>query len=75
MTIYEMIWDEKLQNDINREAVNISVLPSGKIDKQEYLTGEEVPHSNRKQITEKTKFAYSTPGKGFEYNERNKLML
>ena len=34
------IRDEKLQYDINREAT-ISALSSGKIDKYEYLNGEE----------------------------------
>ena len=34
--------DEKLQYDINREAPNISALLSDKIDKYEYLTGEEM---------------------------------
>ena len=34
--------DEKLQYDINREAANISALLSDKIDKYEYLTGEEM---------------------------------
>ena len=33
MIINDKIRDEKLQHDINREAANISALPSGKIDK------------------------------------------
>ena len=33
---------EKLQYDMNREAAKISALSSGKIDKHEYLTGEEI---------------------------------
>ena len=37
MTIEGQIRDEKLEYDINRDA-----LPSGKIDKYEYLTGEEI---------------------------------
>ena len=44
----------------------ISALPSGKIDKYEYLTGEEVLLSNQRQIIEQAKFAYSLLGKGFE---------
>ena len=39
--IYDKIRDEKLQYDINREAVKISVVSSGKIDKYKYLTGKE----------------------------------
>ena len=41
MTIEDQIRDEKLQYDIHREAIKISALSSGKIDKCEYLTGEE----------------------------------
>ena len=35
------IEDQKLQYDINRDVAKKSVL-SGKIDKHEYLTGEEI---------------------------------
>ena len=38
MSINDKITDEKLQYNINREASKISQLPSGKIDKHEYLT-------------------------------------
>ena len=40
--INDKITDEKLQNDINREAAKISALSSGEIDKYEYLTGQEI---------------------------------
>ena len=52
MIIDDQIRDEKLQYDINREAAKISVLSSGKIDKYEYLTGEEILPSNQQQIIE-----------------------
>ena len=35
MTIEDQIRDEKLQHDLNRGAVKISALSSGKIDKYE----------------------------------------
>ena len=38
MTINSQSGDEKLQNDINRKAAEISDLSSGKIDKYEYVT-------------------------------------
>ena len=66
MTIEDQIKDEKLQYDINREAAKISALSSGKIDKYEYLTGEEMLPSNRQQIIEQAKFTYSPLGKAFE---------
>ena len=36
-----------MQYNINKEAPKISVLSSGKIDKYEYLTGEETLPSNQ----------------------------
>ena len=48
MTINDQIRDEKLHYDINRETTKISALPSGKINKYEYLTGEEILPSNKK---------------------------
>ena len=66
MIIDDQIRDEKLQYDINREAAKISALSSGKIDKYEYLTGEEILPSNQKQIIEQAKFTYSHLGEAFE---------
>ena len=66
MTVKDHIRDEKLQDDINREAAKISALSSGKIDKYEYLTGEEILPSNQQQIIEQAKFTYSPLGKAFE---------
>ena len=66
MTIEDQIKDEKLQHDINREAAKVSALSSGKIDKYEYLTGEEILPSNQQQIIEQAKFTYSPLGKAFE---------
>ena len=63
MTIGDKIRDEKLQYDINREAAKISALSSGKIDKYEYLTGEEILPSNQRQIIEQAKFTSSPLGK------------
>ena len=58
MTIEDQIKDEKLQYDINREATKISALSSGKLDKYEYLTGEEILPSNQQQIIQQAKFTY-----------------
>ena len=66
MTIDDKIRDEKLQFVINREAAKIFALSSGKIDKCEYLTDEEILPSNQRQILEQAKFAYSPLGKAFE---------
>ena len=62
MTIEDQIKDEKLQYDINREAA----FSSGKIDKYEYLTGEEILPSNQQQIIQQAKFTYSPLGKALE---------
>ena len=66
MTIEDQIKDEKLQYDINREAAKISALSSGKLDKYEYLTGEEILPSNQQQIIQQAKFNYSPLGKAIE---------
>ena len=66
MTIEDQIKDEKLQYDINREAAKISALSSGKLDKYEYLTGEEILPSNQQQIIQHAKFNYSPLGRALE---------
>ena len=66
MTINDQIRDEKLQYDIYREAAKISALSSGKIQKYEYLTGEDILLSNQQQIIKQAKFTYSPLGKAFE---------
>ena len=66
MTIEDQIKDEKLQYEINREAEKISALSSGKIDKYEYLSGEEILTSNKQQIIEQARFTYSPLRKAFE---------
>ena len=82
MPIDNKIRDEKFQYDINRKAAKISALSSGKIDKYEYLTGEEILPSNQRQIIEQAKFTYSPLGKAsekqtktIEEQGRNKKML
>ena len=66
MTIDDQIKDEKLHYNINGEAAKISALSSGKIQKYEYLTGENILPSNQQQIIEQAKFPYSPLGTAFE---------
>ena len=66
MSIDDKIKDEKLQYDINREAAKISALSSGKIDKYEYVTGEEIIPPHQRREIEQATFAYSPLGKAFE---------
>ena len=63
MTTDDKIQDEKLQHKIKRETAKISALSSGKIDKSEYLMGEEILPSNKSRIIEQTRFTYSEQGK------------
>ena len=72
MSIENQIRDEKLQYDINRETAKISALSSGKIDKYEYLTGEEILPSNQQQIIEQATFTYYPLGKAFEKKKKKK---
>ena len=64
MTIEDKFRDKKLQYDINREPAKMSALSPGKIDRYEYVTGEEIFPSNQRQIIEQA--AYSPLGKAFE---------
>ena len=66
MTIKDKIRDEKLQYTINREAAKISALLSRKIDKYEYLKGEEILPLNQRRVIEQAKFTYSALGKALE---------
>ena len=60
MIIDDQIRDVKLQYVINREAAKVSALSSGKIDKCEYLIGEEILPSNQQQIIEQAKLLILT---------------
>ena len=66
MTSEDPIRDQKLQYDINRQGAKISASSSRKIDKYEYITGEEISPSNQQQMIEQAKFTYSLLGKAFE---------
>ena len=66
MIFNDQIRYEKLQYDINREAVKISALSSGKTHKYEYLTGEDILPSNQQQVIKQDRFTYSPLGKAFE---------
>ena len=58
--------DQKLQYDINREALIVFALLSGKISKKEYLTGKEILPSELSRIIDQAKFSHSPLGKAFE---------
>ena len=75
MTTEDQIIDGKLQYDINREAAKISALSSGKIDKYEYLTGEEILLSNQQQVIEQAKLTYSSLGKAFEKQTKEQVKV
>ena len=47
MTIEDQIRGKELRYDTNRETAKISALSSGKTDKHEYLTGEEILPTNQ----------------------------
>ena len=66
MTTHDKIKDEKVQHDINREAAKISALSSGKINKNEFLTGKAILPSDQSRMRKKAKFTYSQPDKAFE---------
>ena len=63
MTINDKIRDEKLQYDNNKEAAKVSALSSGKIDKYEYVAGEEILSPDQNRVIQQAKFTYSHLGK------------
>ena len=56
---------------LNR-STEISALSSGKIDKCEYLTGEEILPWDQRRLIEQTEITYSLIGKAFEKQIRRK---
>ena len=66
MTIDDTIRDGKLQYDIERKETKISALSSAKIDKYEFLTGEEILPPDQRRVIEQATLAYSLLGKAFE---------
>ena len=81
MTITEQlkILDDKIlankaQYDLDRQAAKISALSSGKLDKYEYLTGEDLGY--KPDVVQKAKFEYSPLGqvfnKGLDATDKNR---
>ena len=66
MEIGNKIRDKKLQYHINREAAKILALLSGRINKYQHLTGEEILPSNQRRVIEQAKFTYSPLEKALE---------
>ena len=62
----DKIRDEKLQYTIKIDAAEIPALSSGKIDKYEYLTGEEILLPDWSRTMAQAKFAYFPLAKAFE---------
>ena len=64
----EKIKYEKLQYDTDRAKAKIFALSFGKIDKYNYLTGEEILPLQRHRIREEVKFTYLPLGKALQSN-------
>ena len=73
MVIDDKIRDEKLQYKINREAAKISTVSFGRIDKYEYLTGEEIIPPDQRRVIEQAKLACYLLGKAFEKQTNKKF--
>ena len=82
MTIKEQIkiLDDKIKQnnadfDLYRQTAKVSALNSGKLDKYEYLTGEDLGY--RPDPVQKAKFEYSPLGeifnKGLDPNQKKKV--
>ena len=67
---------KNLQYNKNREAAKILALSSGRIDKFDYLTVEEILPFDQSRMISQAKFTYSPQGKDFKNNQKNsKLMI
>ena len=66
MMIDDQIRDENCNSILIEKQPKYQPYLSDKIDKYEYLKGEEVFPSNQKKIIEQAKFTYSPLGKAFE---------
>ena len=73
MTVNAKIIDEKLQCDINRETSKLSALSSGKIDKCEYLTSEDILPVDESPIKEQDNLSCSLLGKSFEKQNKKTI--
>ena len=61
--LHHKIKPNQAQYDLDREAEKISALSSTKLDKSEYLTGEDLRY--KPGVAEQAKFEYSSLGKVF----------
>ena len=61
-----MTIDDNIEHDNTKEAAKIPTLLSGKIDKYEYLTDEEILPSDQRRVLEQTNFTYSPIRKALE---------
>ena len=79
MTIDHKMKDEKLQHDIYREAAKISALSSKKVDKYEFMTGEEILPLYQRRAIEQAMFTlgkvFTKQTKKLKSKEKNKLEL
>ena len=69
-----MIINEKIRDvkyDIKREAAKLSALSSSKIDKYEYLTGEEILSPQKHRITQEAEICYLSLGNEIENKNKN----
>ena len=72
MTINNKIRNEKLQYDIKTETAKISALSPSKINKYEYLAGEEILPPGQRRVIEQAMFTYSTLVYLFCFRKTNK---
>ena len=59
MTVDNKFKDEKLQDDINIEAAKISAFSSGKVEKNDYLTGKEIFPSDQRRVIQQALYLFS----------------
>ena len=71
MTTDDVTRDKKLQFVTTKGVTKILTLSSGKINKHEYLTAEEILRFDQSRIIQQAKFTYSPLGKRFWKTNKN----
>ena len=66
---------QNLQYNIKREVGKVSALSWCKIDKYEYLTGEEILSLDQRRVIEQAKIYYSCLGKALEKQRKTNKAL
>ena len=73
--LQELLYNINRQAAKKKQKTNSITVNSGKIDKHEYLTGEEILPSNQRKIIQQSKFTSSRVGKALEKLTKKQVQI